>query len=80
MMNIRDYFSINKTKTTNKIKILDLLGFEPDIEIDSTQYNADAFPEVDWDFPEDRESSKRAITESPYVDFLPKHMDCTVHI
>jgi len=40
-MNIRDYFSINKTKTTNKIKILDLLGFEPDIEIDSTQYNAD---------------------------------------
>ena len=41
MMNIRDYFSINKTKTTNKIKILDLLGFEPDIEIDSTQYNAD---------------------------------------
>ena len=41
MMNIRDYFSINKTKTTNKIKILDLLGFEPDIEIASTQYNAD---------------------------------------
>ena len=41
MMNIRDYFSINKTKTTNKIKILDLLGFEPEIEIDSTQYNAD---------------------------------------
>ena len=38
MMNIRDYFSINKTKTTNKIKILDLLGFEPDIEIDSSQY------------------------------------------
>ena len=38
MMNIRDYFSINKTKTSNKIKILDLLGFEPDIEIDSSQY------------------------------------------
>ena len=33
MMNIRDYFSINKTKTSNKIKILDLLGFEPDIEM-----------------------------------------------
>ena len=41
MMNIRDYFSINKTKTTNKIKILDLLGFEPDIEIDSSQYQVD---------------------------------------
>ena len=41
MMNIRDYFLINKTKTTNKIKILDLLGFEPDIEIDTSQYNSD---------------------------------------
>ncbi len=37
MMNIRDYFSRNKTKTTNKIKILELLGFEPDIEINSSQ-------------------------------------------
>ena len=38
MMNIRDYFSIKKTKKTNKIKILDLLGFEPDIEIDTSKY------------------------------------------
>ncbi len=38
MMNIRDYFSRNKTKTANKIKILELLGFEPDIEINSLQF------------------------------------------
>ena len=45
MMNIRDYFSINKTKRSNKIKILDLLGFEPDIEIDSSQYQVDIVDE-----------------------------------
>ena len=45
MINIRDYFSINKTKTSNKIKILDLLGFEPDIEIDSSQYKLDTIEE-----------------------------------
>ena len=45
MMNIRDYFSINKTKTSNKIKILDLLGFEPDIVIDSSQYQVDIVDE-----------------------------------
>ena len=38
MMNIRDYFLINKTKNPNKIKILDLLGFEADIAIDTTEY------------------------------------------
>ncbi len=46
MMNIRDFFSINKTKTTNKIKILDLLGFEPDIEIDSSQYESNFIDEA----------------------------------
>jgi len=39
MMNIRDYFSINKTKKTNKIKILDLLGFESDTLIEDTSFN-----------------------------------------
>ena len=48
MMNIRDYFSINKTKTSNKIKILDLLGFEPDIEIDSSQYQVDTINAVSY--------------------------------
>ena len=47
MMNIRDYFSINKTKTSNKIKILDLLGFEPDIEIDSSQYKENIVVRID---------------------------------
>ena len=38
MMNIRDYFLINKTKKVNKIKILDLLGFESDSVIESSSY------------------------------------------
>ena len=37
-MNIRDYFLINKTKKVNKIKILDLLGFESEILIESSSY------------------------------------------
>ena len=38
MMNIRDYFLINKTKKVNKIKILDLLGFESDTLIESSSF------------------------------------------
>ena len=38
MMNIRDYFLINKTKKVNKIKILDLLGFESDTIIETASY------------------------------------------
>ena len=33
MMNIRDYIFIKKAKSSNKIKILELLGFEPNSEI-----------------------------------------------
>ena len=36
MMNLRDYFFINNTKNTNKIKILDLLVFEDNISIDTS--------------------------------------------
>ena len=39
MMNIRDYFLINKTKKVNKIKILDLLGFESDTLIEASSYS-----------------------------------------
>jgi len=42
MMNIRDYFLINKTKKVNKIKILDLLGFESDTLIESSSYTEEA--------------------------------------
>ena len=42
MMNIRDYFLINKTKKVNKIKILDLLGFESDTLIEASSYTEDA--------------------------------------
>ena len=47
MMNIRDYFLINKTKNPNKIKILDLLGFEADISIDTSEYQIDNIEESD---------------------------------
>jgi hypothetical protein len=41
-MNIRDYFLINKTKKVNKIKILELLGFESDTLIESSSYTEEA--------------------------------------
>ena len=47
MMNIRDYFLINKTKNPNKIKILDLLGFEADISIDTSEYQIENIEESD---------------------------------
>ena len=47
MMNIRDYFHINKTKNPNKIKILDLLGFEADIAIDTSDYQIENIEESD---------------------------------
>ena len=37
MMNIRDYSLINKPKII--VKILELLGFEPDIQIDTYEIN-----------------------------------------
>ncbi len=40
MMNIRDYFLKNKTKSSNKIKILDLLGFESDTLIENSSYES----------------------------------------
>ncbi len=45
MMNIRDYLLINKTKNPNKIKILDLLGFEADISIDTSEYQIENIEE-----------------------------------
>jgi hypothetical protein len=42
MMNIRDYFLINKTKKVNKIKILDLLGFESDNLIEASSYTEES--------------------------------------
>ena len=47
MMNIRDYFLINKTKNPNKIKILDLLGFEADISIDTSEFQIENIEESD---------------------------------
>jgi len=46
-MNIRDYFLINKTKKVNKIKILELLGFESDTLIESSSYIEEATDAVE---------------------------------
>jgi len=46
-MNIRDYLLINKTKRTNKIKILELLGFESDTLIEDISNNDVLTEEVD---------------------------------
>ena len=47
MMNIRDFFLINKTKKTNKIKILDLIGFESDTIIESSSFTEDNKKEIE---------------------------------
>ena len=47
MMNIRDFFLINKTKKTNKIKILDLIGFESDTFIESSSFTEDNKKEIE---------------------------------
>jgi hypothetical protein len=38
MMNIIEFLNRNKIKSNNKIRILDILGFEPDISYDSYNY------------------------------------------
>ena len=47
MMNIRDYFTINKTKKINKIKILELLGFESDTLIESSTISKETKEEIE---------------------------------
>ena len=47
MMNIRDYLLINKTKRSNKIKILDLLGFESDTLIEDTTIKEELTKKID---------------------------------
>tara|TARA_Y100000996_G_scaffold72153_1_gene48593 strand:- start:2032 stop:3096 length:1065 start_codon:yes stop_codon:yes gene_type:complete len=66
-MNIRDYFSRNKTKTVNKIKILELLGFEPDIEINSLQFEISDIKET---INSDQQTFEEliSITEDIYVE------------
>ena len=67
MMNIRDYFSRNKTKTVNKIKILELLGFEPDIEINTLQFEISDIKET---INSDQQTFEEliSITEDIYVE------------
>ena len=66
MMNIRDYFLINKTKKVNKIKILDLLGFESDTLIESSSF-AEEQDEVVEDLNQESFETLLHNTEEIYV-------------
>ena len=66
MMNIRDYFLKNKTKKVNKIKILDLLGFESDTLIEASSYAEDA-TEVVEDLNQETFETLLNNTEEIYV-------------
>ena len=66
MMNIREYFLINKTKKVNKIKILDLLGFESDTLIEASSYSEEA-TEVVEDLNQETFETLLNNTEEIYV-------------
>ncbi len=67
MMNIRDYFLINKTKKVNKIKILDLLGFESDTLIEASSYTEEP-TEVVEDLNQEKFETLLNNTEEIYVE------------
>ena len=66
MMNIRDYFTINKTKKINKIKILELLGFESDTLIESSTISKETKEEVE-EFNQESFETLLNDTEEIYV-------------
>ena len=66
MMNIRDFFLINKTKKVNKIKILDLLGFESDTLIETTSFSEET-NDVAEDLSQETFESLLNNTEEIYV-------------
>ena len=66
MMNIRDFFLINKTKKVNKIKILDLLGFESDTLIETTSFSEET-NDVAEDLSQETLESLLNNTEEIYV-------------
>tara|TARA_B100001079_G_scaffold177977_1_gene152913 strand:+ start:530 stop:1597 length:1068 start_codon:yes stop_codon:yes gene_type:complete len=65
-MNIRDFFLINKTKKVNKIKILDLLGFESDTLIETTSFSEET-NDVAEDLSQETFDSLLNNTEEIYV-------------
>tara|TARA_B100000683_G_scaffold215407_1_gene210757 strand:+ start:232 stop:1299 length:1068 start_codon:yes stop_codon:yes gene_type:complete len=65
-MNIRDFFLINKTKKVNKIKILDLLGFESDTLIETTSFSEET-NDVAEDLSQETFESLLNNTEEIYV-------------
>ena len=52
MMNIRDFIFINKAKSSNKVRILDILGFDT---------NNDYVPPVDHSYKFDPETTKSIL-------------------
>ena len=78
MMNIRDYFSINKTKNPNKIKILDLLGFEADIAIDTSEYqneNIEDSDNLDQQSFDELISNTEEIISTPVQSTIETYLD-----
>ena len=78
MMNIRDYFPINKTKNPNKIKILDLLGFEADIAIDTSEYqieNIEDSDNLDQQSFDELISNTEEIISTPVQSTIETYLD-----
>ena len=81
-MNIRDFIFINKAKSTDRIKILELLGFETETVIShAPEAYVDSNEEVDVDNFElyleennDHHSIVFVITNSEDLDFFKKKL------
>ena len=69
MMNIRDFIFINKAKSPNKIRILDILGFDTNADITHSPEN---FKEIDKNLiTSDIESEEILIEHQNNTEFYP---------
>ena len=77
MMNIRDYIFINKVKTSNKIKILEILGFESDTYIsqspDTFKYISEESENNDVFLDEKNEQNNILELEKEYINNYSKN-------
>ena len=69
MMNIRDFIFINKAKSPNKIRILDILGFDTNADITHSTEN---IKEIDKNLiTSDIESEEILIDHQNNTEFYP---------
>ena len=77
MMNIRDYIFINKVKTSNKIKILEILGFESDTYISQSpetfKYISEESENNDVFLDEKNEQNNILELEKEYINNYSKN-------